>query len=131
MGTSLLLYFVIKGGFVNSHEGILFIVLMAAYLFLVIRKSRKDTKLALELMKDADIPEAPSEKLWKDVIFILVGCTGLYFGSEWFVGSAQQLALTAGIEERVVGLTVVAIGTSLPELVTSSVASVKGQTDLA
>ncbi len=131
MGVSILLYLSVREGFVDSYEGVLFVAIMIIYLFLIIRKSRKDTKLANALLKDTDIPEAPSRPLWKDVLFILIGCTGLYFGSEWFVGSAQTLAFSFGIEERIVGLTVVAIGTSLPELVTSIVASYKGQTDLA
>ncbi len=131
MGVSLLLYLFVKEGFVNSYEGYLFITILIIYLFIIIRKSRKDTKIAKELAKDSEIPDAPSQLIWKDIVFILIGCAGLYFGSEWFVGSVQEIALKFGIEERIIGLTVVAIGTSLPELVTSIVASYKGQTDLA
>jgi cation:H+ antiporter len=60
-----------------------------------------------------------------------LGCVALYYGSEWFVSSSKELALSLGVEERVVGLTVVALGTSLPEMVTAAVASFKGETDLA
>jgi cation:H+ antiporter len=71
------------------------------------------------------------KQIWKDIVFIIIGCVALYFGSEWFVNSAKDLALSLGVEERVVGLTIVALGTSLPELTTAAVASYKGQTDLA
>jgi len=55
----------------------------------------------------------------------------LFLGAEIFVGSAQDLARNLGIEERIIGITVVALGTSLPELVTATVASFKKETDLA
>ncbi len=131
MGVSLLLYFFVRERFVDSYEGVLFIFILIIYLIVVIRKSRKDTKAARLAMEDADIPDGPSSQLWRDLMFIVIGCAGLYFGSEWFVGSVQEIAVSFGISERVIGLTVVAVGTSLPELVTSIVASYKGQTDLA
>jgi len=131
MGVSLLLYVFVKEGYVNRYEGVLFIIILFIYSFLVIRKSRKDTLAARKLQSESEIPDEPTQHLWKDLVFILLGCAGLYYGSEWFVGSVQQIARQFGVEERVIGLTVVAIGTSLPELVTACVASYKGQTDLA
>ena len=130
MGTSILLFLTVREGFLGASEGILFILILCTYLFLIIRQSRRDV-LAAKKEQEEDIPDAPSKQIWKDVGFIIIGCIGLYFGSEWFVGSAKDLALSLGVEERVVGLTVVALGTSLPELVTAAVASYKGQTDLA
>ncbi|MFC2125594.1 calcium/sodium antiporter [Bacteroidota bacterium] len=131
MGSSLLLYLMVREGYVDSHEGILFIFILGAYLFFVIWKSRKDTKTAKALEADFDLPDEAGSKLWKDILFIALGSVGLYLGAEWFVGGAQNLARQMGIEERVIGITVLALGTSLPELVTSSVASFKKQTDLA
>ncbi len=55
----------------------------------------------------------------------------MYFGSEWFVDSARTLAIYLGVTERVISITIVALGTSLPELVTSAIASFKKQSDLA
>ena len=101
------------------------------YVFFIIRQSRKTVMAHNKTLEQDDIPDAPSKQIWKDLVFIAIGCVGLYYGSEWFVGSARELALTLGVEERVVGLTVVALGTSLPELVTACVASYKGQSDLA
>jgi cation:H+ antiporter len=131
MGSSLLLYLLVREGYIDSHEGILFVIILLSYLFFVIRKSRKDIKTAKALEEDFDLPDESESNLWKDILFIALGSIGLYFGAEWFVGGAQSLARQMGIEERVIGITVLALGTSLPELVTSSVASFKKQTDLA
>lgn len=132
MGSSLLLYFLIRGGYVDSYEGVLFILILVLYTFLIIRKSRRENKAAAALT--SDLPDkVPTDRaaLIKDLLFIAVGIVGLYFGSGWFVLGAKNIATMMGVSERVIGLTVVALGTSLPELVTSSVAAVKKETDLA
>ena len=69
--------------------------------------------------------------LTKSILYILTGFVGLYFGGEWVVSGAITLATQFGLSESLVGLTVVAIGTSLPELVTSIVAALKKNTDIA
>ena len=131
MGSSVLLYFMVRQGNLNAAEGLLFITILVAYQFFIIKKSRKNHVPDDALKADSGIPDAPGKQMKKDAVFIMLGCVGLYFGSEWFVGSAKDLAIELGVSERVVGLTVVAIGTSLPELVTSAVASFKGHADLA
>ena len=130
MGASILLYIMIREGYLQGIEGMIMVVVLSIYLFFIIRQSRKNI-LASKAESEDEIPDAPPKQMWKDLVFILLGCVGLYYGSEWFVGSAKGLALSLGVEERVVGLTVVALGTSLPELATAAVASYKGQTDLA
>lgn len=130
MGASILLFLMVREGFLNAFEGIIMVISLCLYLFFIIRHSRKST-LASKAESNEDIPDSPSKQIWKDIAFILIGCVGLFYGSEWFVGSAKDLALSLGVEERVVGLTVVALGTSLPELVTAAVASYKGQSELA
>lgn len=131
MGASILLYLVVREGTIIAIEGVLFLMIIISYLFFIIHQSRKDTKANVSKEENDEIPETPFKQIWKDIVFIIIGCIGLYFGSEWFVNSAKELALGMGVEERVVGLTVVALGTSLPELVTAAIASSKGQTDLA
>ena len=130
MGSSLLLYILVREGFINSYEGLIFIGLLVLYLFFVIRKSRKDLNVARELQQEFDLPKSSSTYL-KDFSYIVIGSIGLFLGAELFVSGAQDLARNMGIEERVIGITVVALGTSLPELVTSIVASFKKETDLA
>lgn len=132
MGCSLLLYFLVREGYVNDYEGVGFIVLLILYLFFIIRRSRKNHVGPEALGIDVEIPKSTSKKnLIKDISLIFIGGAGLYFGSDWFVNSAKDLAIYLGISERIVGITVVALGTSLPELVTSVVAAFKKETDLA
>ena len=75
--------------------------------------------------------EAMQEKLWFCILLALVGLSMVVGGGILFVDGAKYIAVKLGASERVIGLTVVAIGTSLPELVTSVVAAVKGETDIA
>ena len=130
MGSSLLLYIMVREGYVDSYEGILFVCILIVYVVFIIRKSRKDMKVARELEQEFDLPKTHHTFL-RVFTYIILGSAGLYFGAEWFVESAQEFARQLGIEERVIGITVLAIGTSLPELITSSVASFKKETDLA
>lgn len=132
MGSSLLLYFVVKeeAAMIRTYEGIIFIILLLVYTVFIIRKSRKETKARRALEEDLGLDE-PSPNKFKDILYIALGGAGLYFGADWFVGGAKDMALFLGVSERVIGITVLALGTSLPELVTSIVASVKKETDMA
>ena len=130
MGASLLLYGLMQGGIISWIEGVLFIVLLVMYITFLIRKSRKENISQQDLENELDVT-LPSQAVWKDVVYLIGGIIGLYFGSEWFVGSARTLAVYLGVTERVISITVVAVGTSLPELVTSAVAAFKKESDLA
>ena len=131
MGSSLLLFYVVRDNFLGIYEGIFFVSSLIAYTFFIIRKSRIKMKAEIDMEKDLDVPDLPSKGLMKDVGTVLVGSIGLYFGAKWFVIGAKELALFLEVSQRVIGITVVALGTSLPELVTSMVASFKKETDLA
>ena len=130
MGASLLLYVVVLDNLISWPEGLLFVGILATYTYLIIRKSRRENKSAEELAAELDVPP-PTASLGKDLLFIVAGTVGLAFGSNWFVDGAQDLAITFGVSERVVGITVLALGTSLPELVTAVIAAVKKETDIA
>ena len=131
IGSSLLLYFILKWNPVlNVWTGIIFLIILISYTLYIIMKSRRETKAQILEDADFDIPKG-SGNVFRDVSFILIGCLGLYYGSDWFVGGARDLAMLLGVSERVIGITVLALGTSLPELVTAIVAAVKGETDLA
>ena len=132
MGSALLLYFVVKekDAVIDSIEGLVFLFLLIVYTVYIIRKSRKETKALIAAEESLDVPEA-SNNIWKDIMYIIGGCIGLFFGAEWFVGGAKEMASFLGVSERVIGITVLALGTSLPELVTAIVASIKKETDLA
>ncbi|MEX2335891.1 MAG: calcium/sodium antiporter [Fulvivirga sp.] len=133
VGSSLLLYFVVRENtaMIKTYEGIIFLILLVVYTVYIIRKSRKETKAQRALEDELAAPPESFGHLTKDIFYILIGGVGLYFGADWFVGGAKDLASLLGVSERVIGITVLALGTSLPELVTSIVASIKKETDLA
>lgn len=127
MGASLLLYFFVLNGILTWIEGSIFVFLLVAYNVFLIRKSRIESR-----QLEGYVAEKHSVKSYiKDMGFIIVGVVGLYFGAEWFVEGAKNIATLMGISERVIGLTIVALGTSLPELVTSVVAAFRKQMDMA
>ncbi len=97
-----------------------FFFLFMVYIVVVARKKKTED-------------EAPvvGQPLIKSVLLIIVGVIALYFGGGWVVDGATHIALLFGISESVIGLTIVAVGTSLPELVTSAVAAYKNNTDMA
>lgn len=82
---------------------------------------------------DADINESPVKELsyTKATIYILLGLTGLVLGGKWIVEGAVRIAESYNVSQSLIGLTIVALGTSLPELATSAVASYKKQSDIA
>jgi cation:H+ antiporter len=69
--------------------------------------------------------------LWKSILFIVLGATMIIIGGRFAVSSAKAIAYAAGMSETLVGLTIIATGTSLPELITSIVAARKGEVSLA
>ncbi len=86
-----------------------------------------------QIVTNEDIPKDHIEKqsLWKSILFILLGIAGLYFGGNYFVEGAVKIAHIFGLSDAIIGLTIVAIGTSLPELATSVVAAYKKNSDIA
>lgn len=131
MISAILLFWWAKDGILGVSEGIFFIFFLLSYTFYIIRKSRKENKAAIAMQEEMEVPDGPSSSISKDVIYLMIGALGLYFGSDWFVGGAKHLASFLGVSQRVIGITVLALGTSLPELVTAIVASFKRETDLA
>lgn len=117
--------------------GLVFVVALVVYLALAFRAGRRalpdQEQLAGEELRST-LAIGPSPKLVDRVSFnlllVLVGLACLLLGSRWFVASAVELATAQGLSERVVGLTIVSAGTSLPELVTSIVAARRRNPDI-
>ena len=131
MGSSVLLYLLVQDLMLSYLEGVIFVLILTAYSTFVIVKSRRKNKAGKDILEEADLPAEPSKSVWKDVAFIVLGTVALAFGSEWFVDGAKALAINFGVSERVIGITVLALGTSLPELVTATVAAFRKATDIA
>lgn len=120
--TVLLLAFGATGAVITLWEGLAFLGLFGGYLFYLFR-----------MAKNAPAEEDTCEEipLWKCCVLMLLGGFMVVKGSDFAVDGATQIARHLGISERVIGLTIVALGTSLPELVTSVAAARKGNADIA
>jgi len=125
----ILLYVLTLDHNVSILDGLAFVIMIVLYNFILIRMSRKETKAKLK-DEEKENKDVEFKDLVKDVLFIAVGSVGLVFGAEWLVNGASEIALNFGVSKRIVGLTVVAFGTSAPELVTSIVAAYRKNSDL-
>ncbi|MCU0319735.1 MAG: calcium/sodium antiporter [Flavobacteriales bacterium] len=123
MVSSLLFWGLLQNDAITRLEGLLFVLLLAGYIVWMIRRSRKETA-AHETAAPARMP------VWKAMLLLVVGIAGLAKGADWFVEGAVAISRGMGVSEQLIGVTVVAIGTSLPELVTSLVAAIRGQADI-
>lgn len=106
---------------ITRADGIVILLFFLVFLYYLITLA-KQKKLSKE--------EKPQFKLGKSLLFVLLGLAGIIIGSNLVVDSASSIATTLGISERVISLTIIAFGTSLPELVTTIVSAKKGEQDL-
>ena len=109
-------------------DGAVLLVIFAAFMTYSIISGKRGAALNTDKGEENETKDMP---MWKCILFIIAGILGVIIGGELTVEGARELSLQAGLSEKVVGLTVVAIGTSLPELVTSIVAARKKQNDIA
>lgn len=110
-------------------EGILMFSILVAFTVWLIRKSRKETKS--DAFEEVEVELQKKTKPLLSITYLLLGLVGLYFGSEWMLKGAVSIASSFGMTERVIALTIVAFGTSVPELVTSAIAAFKKETDIS
>ncbi|OIQ29577.1 MAG: hypothetical protein BM564_05035 [Bacteroidetes bacterium MedPE-SWsnd-G2] len=125
---SLLLYVFLKNDNVlSATEGAFFTIALVVFLYVLIKDSRKKTKLNVE-----DVDDTLSEvSNFKIAIWLLIGALSLYFGSEWLVSGAKEMAVSLGVSEYAISVTVIAIGTSVPELAASVIAALKKEKALS
>jgi cation:H+ antiporter len=120
-------------GVLDRVDGALLFTAAVSYTVILIRSSRKEAKAATKLASISNVePDSPQSAGWlKNGGLILLGLAGLILGSKLLVDSAATIAREFGVSELVIGLTIVSIGTSLPEAATSVVAALKGERDIA
>lgn len=121
--SSILLLFFIRDDFLSRIEGLILLILMAAYLIMTVISAIRHPIEIEE--KDKFLPMHTS------LLYIILGLAGIIVGGNLVVDNACRVAAAFGLSETLIGLTIVAIGTSLPELVTSVTASRKGESGLA
>jgi cation:H+ antiporter len=116
-----------KANLLSRGDGLvllLFFLIFMYYVFSVAVSKPNSEDAVLE----EDIEVLP---MWQSWMMIIAGILGLVFGGQWVVDSAVAIAKMLGVSEKLIGLTIVAIGTSLPELVTSAMAAYRQKTDIA
>ena len=119
----ILFSFVVTPFRVDLIESLIMLVLFVSYIIFLIFRAKKDKKVEEESEIKINI--------FTSVIFAVLGLAAIIFGGDLVVDSASKIATKLGMSESLVGLTIVAVGTSLPELVTSVVASMKKENDIA
>lgn len=123
-----------KAGMTLGHaDGIIFLIVFAGYIFTMVRSAMKaraaGQKVEIEGVEECDNMKELS--YGKSILFLIVGAAAIAFGGDLTVDTASRIAIELGMSQTLVGLTIVSIGTSLPELVTSVVAARKNEVDMA
>jgi len=128
IGTSVLLILLALDGSINRWEGGLLFAGVIGYTVWSVRRSRREHRSQSGETVDLDIPATSRVR---QLLEICGGLLLLGLGSKWLVDGAVEIARLLGVSDLVIGLTIIAIGTSLPELATSVLASYRGQRDIA
>lgn len=121
LGAAVALFAVVAFGSLGRVTGIALVLALITYLWIALRQPRQD----------ADTAVAPDRPLWASGLWVALGLVGLMLGAKYLVDGAVIMARDFGVSEAFIGLTIVAVGTSLPELATSLVAALRKQSDIA
>jgi cation:H+ antiporter len=124
MAATILFYLFMLNGVVSQWEGIVLFALLVIYLVWLLNFTEPEIP---EEVKN----EENTQQLLPALLLVGGGLVGLYFGSEWLLKSAISIAKNAGVSEHVIGVTIIAFGTSVPELATSVIAAFRKQTDIS
>jgi len=116
---------------VQFWMGALFVLSLLIFIFLIIRSSRKNNLNTSNETEQLSKEEVKSFPVWKSTIYLLLGGLALYYGSDFLINSAIAIAREWGVTERVISISLVAIGTSVPELAASVVAAVRKEENIA
>ena len=121
MFVSLLFFVFILNGMLENWEGFIFVGLLLGYIIYQLKSSKKSDEET----------EVVKQHILISILLIAIGVVGLAFGADWLVQGAVNIAKNFGVSEHIIAVTIVAFGTSVPELVTSVVAAVKKQMDIS
>jgi len=133
IAVSILLFLFSLDGRLGRLDGLILFSGLVLYIIFAIRYSRKETKyIKEEYAQEFDDQECRNlSQVILQILFIIIGIALLAIGSQWLLTGARSLANVLGLSELIVGLTVVALGTGMPEIVTSITASIRGEQDIA
>lgn len=122
---------VLIDGSISRWEGAIFVIGIIAYIILsykYVKKDKDDAEIVKEFEKGL---RTKPYNIWQSILLIIGGLALLIIGSKLFIDGAIETAVKLGVSQAVIGLTIVALGTSLPELITSIVASFRNENDIA
>ena len=128
LAASLGLFWLVRDDFVTRLEGALLLTCMASYLLLLFTHSRREEREVAQEIETAVLTTRAGA--WKGLAMVIAGTGLLILGARLLVAGAVGIAESLGVSERVIGLTMVAFGTSLPELAASLVAAVRHHTEI-
>lgn len=129
IGVSILLWLLSLDGTLGFGESAAMLMLLIAYIAYTVWQGHKS---ADEVSAAEDKPGHTPRRHWSfHLLLIAAGLALLVFGAEWMIDSAVEIAVTLGISSAIIGLTVIAFGTSLPEAATSIIAGLRGERDIA
>jgi len=134
IGSALLLLVMGISGSISRGEGVLLFVLLLIYTAFLVIQARRDSANNSQDFGDEITPAVAGHwdsRWYMQLVLILAGFAMLVFGSEWLVESAVIFARALGVSDLVIGLTIIAAGTSLPEVAASLAAAIKGERDMA
>ena len=120
--SSVVLMLLTIDGHLALIDGLIMLAFFACYMLMMIRQSKQNKEV---------VAEQEDKHLFKTILLGLLGLIGIIIGGDFVVDSASAIALQLGMSENLVGLTIVALGTSLPETITSVMATRKGELDIA
>jgi cation:H+ antiporter len=130
MLASVLFYIFALDNSIQLYEGITLFTLLLVFIIWLVRNSRKQNLVIEDDGVETEEVEKP-KPLYYTLVLLLIGLVCLYFGAEWLLGGAVGMAESYGMEKHLIAVTIVAFGTSVPELVTSGVAAYRKQTDIS
>lgn len=119
----------IRGSLISRINGVIFLVLLVIFMYYTMYKAKKGREELLECSDGEEVEE--TKPVFVLLILFVIGLVMLIFGSDMIVDSASYIASALGMSDRLIGLTIVAFGTSLPELITSLTALKKENPDMA
>lgn len=114
-----LYYFLVNDNQLTAIEGGILLFALLLFLYLLIKRSKNTNNV-----EDVDDALAVVSN-FKIIVWLLIGAVALYFGAKWLVEGAKELAISFGVSDGVIGITMIAIGTSVPELAASVIAALK------
>ncbi|EFO81731.1 CaCA family Na(+)/Ca(+) antiporter [Oscillochloris trichoides DG-6] len=130
IGASLLLGLLALDGIVNRVDGVILFVLLLAYIAFQVRQGLRESSNGADADDQIEKPKGAGQ-LIMNIGLIIVGLAMLVVGSGWLVDGAVAIARALGLSELIIGLTIIAAGTSLPEVAASMIAALRGERDIA